>query len=266
MSQHTALETWEGRPVDDWRQSWQLPQLQVLAVTGSTNDDGRVLAESGAPSGTTVIAEQQTQGRGRGGRSWVGTPGQSLHISTVLRPPETRFSCLSAVPVRVGLIAIHALNEHAGVRARLKWPNDIQLSDRKLGGILCESVLGDNPFLVIGVGVNIGQRISDFPAELQTTATSVYAHTGRTIERSRLAGGITRGLLQQALRIAEPFDETELAELNALDALRSHEVEIDGQRAGRAMGINAAGALLVQYDNQIREIHGGTVRLASAFS
>ncbi len=260
------LTSWDGVPVAELCARWSLPQLHVLNATGSTNDDARVLAEQGAPSGTTVIAERQTAGRGRRGRRWYGSPGLSLHFSMLLRAPTTGFRCLSATPVRVGLIALHALRDQIPLAARLKWPNDLQLSGRKLGGILCESVLGQEPFLVVGIGINIGQDEADFPDDLRGYATSLALETHQPVSRCRVAGALARHLYALASRIAEPFDRAELDALTSSDALRGHAIEIDGEAVGTALGINEEGALLVHTGHGIREIRTGTVRVADAVS
>ena len=83
-----AMEQWEGKPVSEWRRLWGVPDLRILAVTGSTNDDLRALAEAGSPELTVVIAEEQTAGRGRRGRPWHGAREKSLHLSVLLRPRE----------------------------------------------------------------------------------------------------------------------------------------------------------------------------------
>jgi BirA family transcriptional regulator, biotin operon repressor / biotin---[acetyl-CoA-carboxylase] ligase len=160
------LSVWHGQDVQTLRSQWAVPELHVLAETGSTNDDARALAESGCPSGSIVIAQRQTAGRGRRGRQWFGTAGQSLHFSIVVRAPAGGFRCLSAAPVRVGLLVLRALAECTGLEPRLKWPNDLLLNGQKTGGILCESVLGGQPFLVVGIGINVGQSRPDFPDEL----------------------------------------------------------------------------------------------------
>ena len=257
---------WEGRAAADWQRQWALPQLHFLNVTGSTNDDARALAEQGAPSGTTVIAEFQTAGRGRRGRAWQGTAGLSLHFSMLVRAPRGGFSCLSAAPVRVGLLCLRALQELNVAAVRLKWPNDLQLDGRKLGGILCESVLGAAPFLVIGIGINVGQTEQDFPDELRSHATSLALKAGQVIPRSEVAGALARQLLREAGRMAAPLDQDELARLLAHDALRGHAIAIDDEPLGTALGINEEGALLVHTGYGVQLVRSGTVRVLDAVS
>src|SRR5688572_27938994 len=133
-------DRWEGQSIDHWRSLWQIPELHILEITASTNDDVRLLSAAGSPTGPVVIAERQSAGRGQKGRAWFGTAGRSLHFSMLLRA-DAGFECLSAAPVRVGLLAACALAEAVKLRITLKWPNDLQFEGRKIGGILCESVV-----------------------------------------------------------------------------------------------------------------------------
>ena len=253
----SALAQWEGKAVTEWRRAWGIPELHILAITGSTNDDLRDLAEQGAGHLTTVIAEEQTAGRGRRGRIWVGAPEKSLHISTLIRTSDT--SCLTAAPIRVGLAVATALQERTGVFTRVKWPNDLDVNGHKLGGILCESVLGEKPFIVVGIGINVYQTHDDFPADVAARATSVRLEGGRP-DRADVAGAVVAALRSCAPRIATAFSRDELAVLAELDVLRGKSIEIDGVAAGVAQGISPSGALRVLRSAVIEEVLSGTVR------
>jgi BirA family biotin operon repressor/biotin-[acetyl-CoA-carboxylase] ligase len=154
--------------------------VRFVEVTGSTNTDVIRLAEQGAPQWTTVVAGQQEAGRGRLGRSWASSPGHSLLVSVLVRPPVP---ASDAALVTLGAGACMALACLAGcdVAARCKWPNDIVAGGRKLGGVLVESsVLSDRlEYVVIGIGVNVDQAVADFPPELREGATSVSQQGGR---------------------------------------------------------------------------------------
>jgi BirA family transcriptional regulator, biotin operon repressor / biotin---[acetyl-CoA-carboxylase] ligase len=137
-------------------------------------------AARGAPAGTVVVADEQTQGRGRLGRSWVAPPGASLLVSVLLRPrlaPER----LALLTMAAGLAAIDAVAAIGEFEARLKWPNDVVVDDKKLGGILAEKV-GDA--VVIGMGLNV--RWESFPDELATVATACNRHSRRPVGRDDL--------------------------------------------------------------------------------
>jgi BirA family transcriptional regulator, biotin operon repressor / biotin---[acetyl-CoA-carboxylase] ligase len=255
------IDRWEGQGTEYWRTLWQIPELHILEITESTNDDARLLGAAGAPSGTVIIAERQSAGRGQKGRAWFGTAGRSLHFSMLLRA-DAGFECLGAAPVRVGLLAARAMADAVKLRITLKWPNDLQFEGRKIGGILCESVLDSRLQLVVGIGINVTQQEDDFPPELRSTATSLALASNRVMHRSIVAGALARALGGQGHGIARTFNAVELSELAALDALRGRPVELDGAPAGIASGITAEGCLRVQQDHGMTEFHTGTVRIA----
>ena len=131
--------------------------------TGSTNDDARALARSGAPEGTVVLASRQTEGRGRLGRTWLSPEG-GAYLSIVLRP-KVAPSDVASLGLAVGLGIARGLSEHIGVGTMLKWPNDVQLSGRKLAGILLEMAAETDRvnWVVVGIGINV-RRTEDMPA------------------------------------------------------------------------------------------------------
>lgn len=143
---------------------------RFLARTDSTNSVALSMAEAGAPEWTIVAAGHQSAGRGRLGRSWASLPGKSLLFSLVLRP---------ALRVdRAGLVSLLAAAElarAAGAGVAAKWPNDLVVEDRKVGGILPEAKLsgGRLRHLVLGIGVNVSMSREEFPAELRARATSL---------------------------------------------------------------------------------------------
>jgi BirA family biotin operon repressor/biotin-[acetyl-CoA-carboxylase] ligase len=152
------------------------------------------LADAGAPEGTTVVAEEQTAGRGRLGRAWVAPPGTSLLVSVVLRPALTSGQIwLVASLAGVALAdaarrVLLAAGSHATVG--LKWPNDLLLDGRKAAGLLAEAGTGGGrpPWVVLGMGVNVTQEASDFPVALAGQATSVTIAAGRRVDRVELLG------------------------------------------------------------------------------
>jgi BirA family biotin operon repressor/biotin-[acetyl-CoA-carboxylase] ligase len=154
---------------------------RFLPVTGSTNSDLFAMAEHGAPEWTVMVAGTQEAGRGRLGRAWVSTEvGDSLLASVLLRPdlPPSEAPLISYL---FALSLVEACRQACGLEVRCKWPNDLVVGDRKLGGILAEATVksGRLEYLVIGTGVNVGQRAGDFPEELRDAATSVAIERGR---------------------------------------------------------------------------------------
>ena len=173
-------------PRDNWR---------VLAEVDSTNTACRRLAAEGAPDGTVVIADGQTAGRGRLGRSFSSPRGMGLYLSILWRPdcgPETLLplTALSAVAV------CRALERTGVVSPAIKWPNDLVLGERKLGGILTElSLEGESvDYVIVGVGLNCRQRAEDFPPELADVAISLDMAGARSVKRAALAAALIEEL------------------------------------------------------------------------
>src|SRR4029077_3344834 len=132
-----------------------LPRVELLESTTSTLDVAHRIAARGAPAGTLVIANEQTAGRGRGGKSWQSSPGDGLWLTLIERPADT--SGLGVLSLRVGLAAAEALDRFASEPIRLKWPNDLYVDDKKLGGILVEARWREQAveYVAIGLGVNV---------------------------------------------------------------------------------------------------------------
>lgn len=256
--------------MEHWRAAWGAARLAVFERIGSTNDYARDWAEAGAPDGTVVLAEEQTEGRGRRGRRWHAPAHTALLISVVLRPgsPPAGGPAPGAAPLRVGLAAARALERIAGVPVRLEWPNDLVVgagaagAAGKIAGVLCEGVLaGGGPlYLVAGLGVNVAQRPEDWPPEIRDRAASLVAAAGRPLARAELAGELVRELHRIAPRIARPLEAAALEELDARDPLRGRRVRVDGRLLGTAAGVERDGALRVDTGDEILRVRSGTVR------
>ena len=142
-----------------------------FASTDSTNTRARELAEALAPHGTVVTAGEQSAGRGRQGRTWTAPPGRALLYSAILRPLDERHLLL---PLAVPLAVCEAAESlRPGLECAIKWPNDVWVEGRKLGGILIEARPQDG-WAVIGVGLNLSISRDEFPPELRETATSLF--------------------------------------------------------------------------------------------
>ncbi|MBD0315776.1 MAG: biotin--[acetyl-CoA-carboxylase] ligase [Nitrospiraceae bacterium] len=166
-------------------------RLAVFTEVASTNQEVMRLAQSGAEHGTVVVAESQTAGRGRQSRSWFSPPHVNLYTSILVRPLYLNLSFadwLGWLPLTTAIAATESIRQVAGVQLALKWPNDLLLHDRKAGGILCEagSDQSRQPFVVIGLGLNVNARLAGFPAELAQIASSLMEATGQPVDRNRL--------------------------------------------------------------------------------
>ena len=155
-----------------FRPMFGVPLYRYHTVT-STNDVALRLAEEGAPEGTLVLADEQTEGRGRWGRSWHSPEGKGIWASLILRPEGEVGGDLSSW---IALGIARALREVAGVEAEVKFPNDVTVGGRKLAGVLVERSTGA---YIVGFGVNLLQRREDFPPELREVATSLFLETGK---------------------------------------------------------------------------------------
>ena len=189
---------------------------EALAVCDSTNDRCARLAREGAPEGLVVIADTQTGGRGRLGRSWFSPAGQNLYFSLLLRPPVPvpRLPPLTLIAgAAIGQVLRQALSDvdtlgTLGAQPRLKWPNDVEIEDsagqtRKLAGILTEMATEREQIrhVVLGIGINVNQ--ATFPAELDGRATSLQLASGRPHDRTHLLATLLDALesaYDQALR------------------------------------------------------------------
>jgi BirA family biotin operon repressor/biotin-[acetyl-CoA-carboxylase] ligase len=214
--------------------------------TDSTNTRARELAAAGAPHGTVVTADEQTEGRGRQGRSWTAPPGKALLYSAVLRPLEDRHMTL---PLAVPLAVCEAAEElEPGTRCGVKWPNDVLVDGRKLAGVLIEARPQDG-WAVVGVGLNLAIAPEEFPPELRDTAVSILSAplTDSAVPSARHAAIKNRAKesLDRWLArwVAADVDEV-LGAWRERDALRGREVAWDGG-SGVADGIDDRGYLVV---------------------
>ncbi len=240
--------------------------LTYVEETESTNDLARKALIAGVDSGTIFRAGRQTAGRGRHGRTWESREGD-LFMSIVLRPAVDP-ALLPSMTLAVGLAARTALAQF-GLTPDLKWPNDLLVSGRKLAGILVEGVFEGSKVIgvIAGLGVNVASLPTDFPAPLTETVTSFNYLEVERPDLDELAVAIGRSVASVLLDI-------EAGNLAAvLDEWRAHDVTIgsdvswrgpNGENRGRAVGLSATGALVVDLDDGGQsEISSGEVTINS---
>ena len=169
--------------------------LHILTKTPSTNLLGLTLADSDEPHGTVILAEHQTAGKGRLGRSWVSSPNKNIYCSVILKRPGLK-EHLPWVPLVTGLAIAEAIQTKHSTTLSLKWPNDLLVGDKKLGGILCEGTTrkGEASALIVGFGVNVNSTSEDFPPDLHTISTSLYQESRRLCNRNSLLSSILNNL------------------------------------------------------------------------
>jgi BirA family biotin operon repressor/biotin-[acetyl-CoA-carboxylase] ligase len=166
-------------------------QIHLHRELASTNSEAMSLAQAGAAHGTVVLTECQTAGRGRHARVWFSPAGVNLYGSILVRGTGAGIALsewLSWVPLTTALAVAESVQTVAGISLSLKWPNDLLLHDRKVGGILCESSLAStaDPIVVIGIGLNVNIPHASFPEDLRPIAASLAEDTQHPIDRNRL--------------------------------------------------------------------------------
>jgi BirA family biotin operon repressor/biotin-[acetyl-CoA-carboxylase] ligase len=236
--------------------------LHHLASVGSTNALALEAAQAGAPHGSVWIADEQTAGRGRGGHTWLSTPGDGLYVSVLLRPQMTIANALW-LSLATGLAAQEAISTVANIRPDIRWPNDLLIGNRKFGGILVETsttpAQSTTPAMlrhaVIGVGLNLNHQ--SFPPELTSLATSLRQETGKIWPREPILTAFLRLLNQQIALLEEELtgirsSSSLLERFSAASSwVRGRRVSVDesGGYTGVTNGLDERGFLLVTGDD-----------------
>ena len=248
---------------------WMGQECIYLESVDSTNTCAKRLAEEGAAAGTLVVAEEQTGGKGRRGRSWASERGENVMMTLILRPgirPEhaSRLTLLMAMGVARGIRRV------TGLPAGIKWPNVVVVNGRKVCGILTElsTEVDYINYVVIGAGINVNQKY--FPEEIREVAGSLCLELGRKVPRAELAAAV----LEELEGIYEVFLQTEdLSALyeayNELCVNRGHEIRVldpGGEYSGTTDGINASGELVVRKaDGSVTCVYAGEVSVRGLY-
>jgi BirA family transcriptional regulator, biotin operon repressor / biotin---[acetyl-CoA-carboxylase] ligase len=242
-------------------------KFHYTAVTASTNTDALAAAREGAPHGSVFFADEQTAGRGRGDHNWQSAAGQGLYVSVILRP-SIAVEHMPLIPLAAGLAAAQAIGIATALEVDLRWPNDLLIGDRKVGGILVESKTeaGVPAFAVVGIGINVHQR--SFDANLSTPATSLELELRRTLSRQALLISLLESLQHETWALQEPGL---LAAIPARVAFMStwiskRRVEVHGPQScvGVTAGLDQHGFLLVQTDEGTVTVQTGGIRAANS--
>jgi BirA family biotin operon repressor/biotin-[acetyl-CoA-carboxylase] ligase len=231
------------------------------AEVGSTNDVAATLADRGEPEGTVIIADTQSAGRGRHGRSWASPPGAGLYMSIVIRPAPHAVSLLT---IGAGVALADGIQAATGLHPDLKWPNDVYIGGRKLAGILAEAGTSKDggPHVVLGCGINL--MPAAYPPDVAARATSIESELGRPIDRGLL---LVECLAALHLRYRELQSRASAA---VIARWRDRAVSTFGRRVewdvagvtrhGVAEDIDETGALLVRDGAAQARVISGEVR------
>jgi BirA family transcriptional regulator, biotin operon repressor / biotin---[acetyl-CoA-carboxylase] ligase len=234
--------------------------VRVVASSPSTNADISAAARDGAPEGLVVVAESQTAGRGRRERSWTTPPRAGLTFSVLLRPafPTVGWGWL---PLLAGLAVATRLSTLSEVDVRLKWPNDVLIGERKLGGILAEVVGGG---VVVGIGLNVSLRAEELPV---TAATSLAIEGSAVVDRDPVLRAVLRELERRYADLSLASGDAAACGLAAdyrgacATLGRAVRVELPGPRLieGTAVDIDADGRLVVEVAGRRETVAAGDV-------
>lgn len=184
-------------------------QIQWVEETGSTNADLLASARGGAEANTVLAADYQSAGRGRRGRTWDAAPGSSLLFSVLIRP-QIDVERAHLVTTALALGAVEACDSLAGVRPGLKWPNDLVVGDRKLAGVLAESVVAGERLEAVVVGMGLNARSGAAPSETAGSAVALEDVCGSVIDRRELLAEILTGFAHWMERIEGAGGQAEL--------------------------------------------------------
>lgn len=244
-------------------------EIIVFEETDSTNERAAQLGRSGTPGGLAIFAEHQTAGRGRFGRRWESASHRGLWFSLLLRPPFPLPLSLR-LTTWAGVAVARALEQVAPVQARIKWPNDVYLNDRKVAGILIETGLdpAGTHFAIVGIGVNVNHVREDFPGSLRDHATSLRLVVGRKADRPAFAAALLRELEASFAQLDNEFDQL-IAEATRRSALLGRSVVVragDVTIEGFAEGLDTDGRLLIRSPSgEVHRLSGGEVTLVGRY-
>jgi BirA family biotin operon repressor/biotin-[acetyl-CoA-carboxylase] ligase len=240
--------------------------LHFFTVTNSTNNEALDGARNGAAHGSVYFADEQLAGRGRGDHGWHSAAGEGLYVSVLLRPqmPASRVHLL---PLAAGLAAAGTIQSVSGLNVDLRWPNDLLIGSRKVGGILVESKIEDDrvAYAVVGIGINVHQR--SFAPGLSTPGTSLDLEAERRIGRQPLLLSLLESLEREMVALLDPASSgtIPLRMAQASTWASGRHVEVHGPQAcnGVTAGLDEHGFLLVRTADGLVTVQTGGIRAAA---
>ena len=236
----------------------------------STNTLAKSLAAQGAPNGTVLIADAQSGGRGRMGRSFHSPQGTGIYLSLILRP-ECPASALMHLTCATAVAVCSGLESACGMRPGIKWTNDLVWQSKKLGGILTELSIGASgmvDYAVVGIGINCLQQENDFPEDIRDIAASLSMATGKAVSRSTAASALLIALEQMSRQLLTHKEATMIDYRQDCITL-GREISVsnaNGVQYGTALDIDDDGALLVSFSDGRQEyVSAGEVSIRGMY-
>lgn len=248
---------------------WAGREVVFLEETGSTNVEAKRLADQGSVHGTLVVADSQSGGKGRRGRSWHSPKGSAIAMSLILKP-ELEPEKASMLTLIQAMAVTKALEDICGISPQIKWPNDILVNEKKVCGILTEMNLDKTKIssIIIGCGINVNQ--DDFPEEIAEIATSLKIETGQIQSRAKLIAHICKVfeeyfeefvVVKDLSGIVDAYNERLISRGRTVKVLDPKE-----EFTGEALGINALGELLVKRtDGATVNVYAGEVSVRGIY-
>lgn len=247
---------------------WAGCEIYYFDSIDSTNTKAKELAEEGHPSGTLVVADRQTAGKGRRGRSWESPTGIGIFMTLMLKP-EINPNNASMLTLVAAMATTRAIRRVTGVPAMIKWPNDIVMNGKKVCGILTEMSAQFDYInhIVIGIGINVHNE--DFPEEIAQTASSLYLESGQHIHRASLI----EAFLEEFEDVYAEYLKTEdmeglQKEYDAMLVNRGRQVRVLDPKEpfeGKAMGITKKGELIVDTWESRKLVSSGEVSVRGIY-
>lgn len=248
---------------------WAGRQIVYLKTVNSTNNYAKKLAENGGVHGTLVVADAQTEGKGRRGRGWVTPKGAAIAMSLILRP-QLIPSHASMLTLVAGMAVAVAIRGVTGLEAQIKWPNDVVINGKKLTGILTElsAEMDAINYVVTGIGINV--NIKEMPLEVRDIATSLQIQLGKPLDRGAIICEVMKAFEEYYQKFMEAGDMYLLTEeYERILANKNKQVKVlepGNEYTGIARGINSQGELLVEReDGTVAAVYAGEVSVRGIY-
>ena len=233
--------------------------LEYYSRLASTNDEAWELIAENVPNGSLIITDNQFKGRGRFGNKWISAPSMGLTFSLILYDLKN----LHKLPLIIGVSVCEALKEF-NFKLQLKWPNDIILNDKKIGGILCElKKINNVKTIVVGIGMNINEKADDFPDNLRKSAISLSMVSNKTFQRERVLAKI----LNRFEKNLDLFKQKNLELFKKWESFCNHiDKEVTFHKnninvVGRFLKISDEGSAIIEVDNKEKAFSSGIVEI-----